>query len=84
LIGCIISPSYSSSSWTIRKLIQRINISPGISVGNDNWNAEKARTWIIRNAEQDQSTGRIIPGQTFHHPDAKTIMTPSVSQTKTH
>jgi hypothetical protein len=42
--------------------IQRMNIIPDISVGDDNWNVEKARTWLIENAERDQLTGSIIPG----------------------
>jgi hypothetical protein len=54
--------------------IQRMNIIPDISVGDDNWNVEKARTWLIENAERDQLTGSIIPGQAFRHPDG-TIMT---------
>ena len=53
--------------------IQRMNIIPNIREGDDNWNAGKARTWLIKNAERDQ-TGSIIPGQAFRHPDG-TIMT---------
>ena len=54
--------------------IQRMNISPDISVGDDNWNVMKAKTWLIANAKRDQLTGSIIPGQAFRHPDG-TIMT---------
>jgi hypothetical protein len=54
--------------------IQRMNIIPNISVGDDNWNVEKVRTWLIENAERNQLTGSIIPGQAFRHPDG-TIMT---------
>jgi hypothetical protein len=54
--------------------IQGMNISPDISVGDDNWNAMKAKTWLIANAKRDQLTGSIIPGQAFRHPDG-TIMT---------
>ena len=50
-----------------------MNIIPNIREGDDNWNAGKARTWLIKNAERDQ-TGSIIPGQAFRHPDG-TIMT---------
>jgi len=53
--------------------IQRMNIIPDISVGDDNWNAGKARIWLIKNAERDL-TGSIIPGQAYRHPDG-TIMT---------
>jgi len=35
---------------------------------------ERAKTWLIDNAERDQLTGSIIPGQAFRHPDG-TIMT---------
>ena len=55
--------------------IQRTNIIPDIiSVGDDNWNVEKTRTWLIENAERDQLTGSIIPGQAYRHPDGA-IMT---------
>ena len=49
-------------------------ILPDISVGDDNWNVEKTRTWLIENAERDQLTGSIIPGQAYRHPDGA-IMT---------
>ena len=54
--------------------IQQMNISPDISVGDDNWNVMKAKTWLIANAERDQLTGNVIPGQAFCHPNG-TIMT---------
>ena len=50
-----------------------MNIIPNIREGDDNWNAGKVRTWLIKNAERDL-TGSIVPGQTYRHPDG-TIMT---------
>jgi hypothetical protein len=54
--------------------MQRMNIPPDISVGDDNWDVMTAKRWLIANAERDQLTGSIIPGQAFRHPDG-TIMT---------